>query len=108
MVDFSDIPGLGSNEYPGFPADVCPEVMPNLTRNFSLMADVLKNDSSIYERLRQVTTGSGISLAKCIKTGVDNPGHPMIKTVGAVAGDGECYEAFAALFDPIIKAAHGG
>ena len=43
-----------------------------------------------------------------MKTGVDNPGHPMIKTIGAVAGDSESYEKFAALFDPLIKAAHRG
>lgn len=29
---------------------------------------------------------------QCIQTGVDNPGHPFIKTVGMVAGDEESYE----------------
>merc|ERR1711907_135411 len=43
-----------------------------------------------------------------IKTGVDNPGHPHIKTVGVVACDEECYEVFAELFDPVIDARHGG
>jgi len=32
--------------------------------------------------------------------GVDNPGHPHIKTVGLVACDEECYEVFKDLFDP--------
>jgi len=39
---------------------------------------------------------------------VDNPGHPMIKTVGLTAGDEESYELFKELFDPVISARHGG
>jgi len=50
----------------------------------------------------------GVNLGHCIKTGVDNPGHPMIKTVGLVAGDEESYELFAELFDPVISARHNG
>ena len=49
-----------------------------------------------------------MTLAMCIKTGVDNPGHPHIKTVGLVAGDEECYETFKELFDPVIDVRHGG
>ena len=41
-------------------------------------------------------------------TGVDNPGHPHIKTVGMVACDEESYEVFKELFDPVISARHGG
>ena len=29
-------------------------------------------------------------------------------TVGCVAGDEECYETFAGLFDPVIEARHKG
>lgn len=43
-----------------------------------------------------------------IQTGVDNPGHPFIMTVGCVAGDEECYDTFADLFDPVIEARHKG
>merc|ERR1719301_285140 len=43
-----------------------------------------------------------------MKTGVDNPGHPQIKTVGLVAGDEESYTVFKELFDPIISARHNG
>jgi len=106
MVVFGEIPGLGSDEYPGFPADTCPSVMPDLSQKFNLMADVLKNDSSIYTQLRGVVTQSGVTFAKCIKNGIDNAGHPMVKTVGAVAGDAECYDTFKALFDPLIEAVH--
>merc|ERR1719316_1438034 len=42
-----------------------------------------------------------------MKTGVDNPGHPMIKTVGLTAGDEESYEVFKDLFDPVIQNRNG-
>ena len=38
-------------------------------------------------------TALGVGLAKCIKTGVDNKGHPMIQTCGVVAGDEQSYVA---------------
>ena len=44
----------------------------------------------------------------CLASGVDNPGHEHIMTVGCVAGDEESYEVFAELFDPIIDERHGG
>merc|ERR1712233_258985 len=50
----------------------------------------------------------GVKLGHCIKTGVDNKGHPMIKTVGAVAGDEESYELFREFFDPVISDRHNG
>jgi len=43
-----------------------------------------------------------------IQTGVDNPGHPFIMTVGAVAGDEESYEVFKEFFDPVIEDRHNG
>merc|ERR1740130_2566048 len=53
-------------------------------------------------------TSTGVTLAQCIKTGVDNPGHPHIKTVGMTACDEESYEVFKEVFDPVISARHGG
>lgn len=47
---------------------------------------------SIYAKLRNKVTPKGYTLDQCIQTGVDNPGHPFIKTVGMVAGDEESYE----------------
>lgn len=41
-------------------------------------------------------------------TGVDNPGHPFIMTVGMVAGDEDSYTDFAELFDPVIDGRHNG
>lgn len=47
---------------------------------------------AIYAKLRDKLTPSNWTLDQCIQTGVDNPGHPFIKTVGCVAGDEESYE----------------
>ena len=46
----------------------------------------------MYAKLRDRKTPSGYTLDQAIQTGVDNPGHPFIKTVGMVAGDEESYE----------------
>ena len=53
-------------------------------------------------------TPSGFTLDMAIQTGVDNPGHPFISTVGVVAGDEESYEVFKDLMDPIIQDRHNG
>uniref|UniRef100_A0A8C0EK93 Creatine kinase U-type, mitochondrial n=1 Tax=Bubo bubo TaxID=30461 RepID=A0A8C0EK93_BUBBB len=63
---------------------------------------------AIYARLCDKATPNGWTLDQCIQTGVDNPGHPFIKTVGMVAGDEETYEVFADLFDPVIQDRHNG
>lgn len=47
---------------------------------------------AIYAKLRDKLTPNNWTLDQCIQTGVDNPGHPFIKTVGCVAGDEESYE----------------
>jgi creatine kinase len=62
----------------------------------------------IYSKLRDLKTPGGFTLDEVIQTGVDNPGHPFIMTVGAVAGDEESYSVFADLFDPIIESRHSG
>jgi len=72
------------------------------------MATVLKGDPSIYPRLQGLRTAMDVCLARCIKTGMDNQGHRMISTVGLVAGDAECYDMFAPLFDPVIRKLHPG
>jgi creatine kinase len=100
--------GLGDEECDGFPADFCPEQLPDMSKHHSIMADVLRANPSIYGRLREKQTKLGVRLSKCIKSGIDNPGHLYLKIVGAIAGDEECYEAFQELFDPVIDARHGG
>jgi creatine kinase len=106
--------GCGNAEYycpekgAVFPGNDTPTLPPDLSKHSSFMADVLQKQPELYEKLRDRKTSMGVTLAKCIKTGVDNPGHPAIKTVGLVAGDEESYFVFKELFDPIIDARHGG
>lgn len=49
---------------------------------------------AIYAKLCDKATPNGFTLDQAIQTGVDNPGHPFIKTVGMVAGDEESYEVW--------------
>ncbi|XP_068033761.1 creatine kinase S-type, mitochondrial isoform X4 [Anomalospiza imberbis] len=79
---------------------------PDLRKHNNCMAECLT--PAIYARLRDKMTPNGYTLDQCIQTGVDNPGHPFIKTVGMVAGDEESYEVFAEIFDPVIKVRHNG
>merc|ERR1719472_490110 len=83
-----------------------PAEMPDLSKHSNFMAELLTPE--MYANLKDKTTSSGVTLAQCIKTGVDNPGHPHIKTVGMVACDEESYEVFKEIFDPVIDARHGG
>ncbi|XP_056093747.1 creatine kinase S-type, mitochondrial isoform X1 [Rhinichthys klamathensis goyatoka] len=79
---------------------------PDLRKHNNCMAAALT--PAIYGHLRDKLTPNNWSLDQCIQTGVDNPGHPFIKTVGMVAGDEESYEVFAEIFDPVIKDRHNG
>merc|ERR1712018_345390 len=79
---------------------------PDLSQHNNHMAKALT--PAIYARLRDKKTVNGCTLDQCIQTGVDNPGHPYIMTVGAVAGDEESYEVFKDLFDIIIDDRHNG
>ena len=79
---------------------------PNLSKHNNHMAKCLKPE--IYSKLVPLKTPNGFTLNRAIQTGVDNPGHPFIMTVGMVAGDEESYDTFADLFDPVIDARHGG
>ena len=87
----------------GFPAMAD---YPDLRHHNNLMAKHLT--PRLYSKLRDKVTASGFTLDAAIQTGVDNPGHPFILTVGAVAGDEESYDTFAELFDPIIEERHNG
>ncbi|XP_061785501.1 creatine kinase B-type-like [Nerophis lumbriciformis] len=79
---------------------------PDLSQHNNHMAKVLTLE--MYEGLRDKETASGFTLDDVIQTGVDNPGHPFIMTVGCVAGDEETYEVFKDLLDPVIEDRHGG
>ena len=62
----------------------------------------------MYDKLAPLKTVNGFTLNRAIRTGVENPGHPFIMTVGMVAGDEESYQVFADLFDLVIEARHNG
>ena len=79
---------------------------PDLRHHNNLMAKHLT--PRVYQKLRDRETSSGFTLDQAIQTGVDNPGHPFILTVGLVAGDEESYDTFADLFDPVIEERHNG
>lgn len=63
---------------------------PDLRKHNNCMASHLT--PAIYAELIDKATPNGFTLDQCIQTGVDNPGHPFIKTVGMVAGDEESYQ----------------
>jgi len=106
--------GCGNGEYicpekgATFPGDVCPAELPDLSKHGNLTAVALRDHPEIYAKYKDVKTKNGVTLAKCIKTGIDNPGHPHILTCGIVAGDEESYETFKDLFDIVIEQRNGG
>merc|ERR1719316_1154124 len=103
-----DTPYMCEEKKAVFPSDATPDAMPDLSNHSNFMAEFLTKNPDVYEKYKGTTTSTGVNLAQCIKTGVDNPGHPHIKTVGIVAGDEESYTVFADLFEPIISARHPG
>jgi creatine kinase len=108
--------GCGVNDYIHTAGEIaanyprtCPaEALPDLAGHNSFVTDEIKKNPALFDELKDKKTAGGVSLADCIKTGIDNKGHPNIKPVGMVAGDEESYTLFAALFDPVIDARHGG
>nr|XP_039258337.1 creatine kinase, testis isozyme-like [Styela clava] len=74
---------------------------PDLSKHSNHMANCLTK--GIFAKYCNTITPNGVTLDQCIQTGVDNPGHPYIMTVGLVAGDEESYEVFKDLFYPVIK-----
>jgi len=85
-----------------------PDKCPDLTDHANFMTDALKADPSLYDSLKDKKTALGVTLGHCIKTGIDNKGHPHIKTCGIVAGDEESWTLYAPLFDAVIDARHNG
>ena len=51
------------------------------------MAECLTPD--VFNKLRDKKTKHGVTLDSCIQTGVDNPGHPFIYTVGKFYSHGK-------------------
>ena len=83
-----------------------PSNFPDLSKHNNCLANHLTPE--LYDKLKDLKTPTGYTLDKIMQTGVDNPGHPFITTVGVVAGDEESYTVFADLMDPIIEERHNG
>jgi len=79
---------------------------PDFTKHNNYMSQCLTKE--MYAELRDKVTPCGYTLDNCIQTGVDNPGHPHIMTVGCTLGDEETYETFKPLFDAVIARRHNG
>jgi len=90
------------------PDGVTPDACPDFSKYTNHMGEQLCKNPAIWDKLKNRKTKSGITLAMCIKTGVDNPSHPYIKTVGMTACDEDSYETFKELFDPVIAGRHNG
>ena len=103
-VQAADVPER--TEIPTAKVTFVADSFPKLDKHNNHMANTLTRQT--YERLSKLATPNGFTIDRAIQTGVDNPGHPFILTVGAVAGDEETYRVFADLFDPIIAARHNG
>jgi len=91
-----------------FPGCECPDKLPDLSKHSNILAEFLREHPDVYAKYKDEKTSLGIGLAKCIKTGIDNPGHPHIKTCGLVGGDEESFTKFKDVFDAVIAARHNG
>lgn len=83
-----------------------PAEMPDFSKHTNHMSEFFVKNPEMWKKYAETATASGVTLAQCVKTGVDNPGHPHIKTVGITAGDEDSYTTFKEVFDPIIEARH--
>ena len=55
---------------------MCPDKCPDLSKHSSFMAEELQKNPGIYDRLKTKKTTMGVTLAKCMKTGVRSfPGN---------------------------------
>lgn len=73
---------------PSVPTDVRSNAAcnyPDFSKHNNWMSKCLTED--VYKKLFGLKTSNGVTLENIIQTGVDNPGHPFIYTVGCVAGD---------------------
>jgi len=108
QVGCGDKPYMCAEKNATFPSDKAPDKLPDISKHNNCMTDFFNKNPDMYDKLKDRVTKSGVTLAHCIKTGIDNPGHPHIKTVGLTAGDEESYETFKELFDPVISDRHNG
>eukprot|EP00929_Paragymnodinium_shiwhaense_P000002 TRINITY_DN0_c0_g1_i2.p1 TRINITY_DN0_c0_g1~~TRINITY_DN0_c0_g1_i2.p1 ORF type:complete len:1732 (-),score=420.09 TRINITY_DN0_c0_g1_i2:219-5315(-) len=104
---YSMLPGLGDQDFPGFPVEECPQSLPDLSRRYqSTVAKVMWADQSLYQSLRSKRSRiSGSTLARCIKPAMD---QPSAMGCGIVAADEDCYQTFKPIFEQVIQMSHYG
>jgi len=105
LPDWSSMAGRGDAEYPGFPSDGS-QPLPDLSNHHNVLATVLLQDPDLYEKLKDLRTGHGSSLAQCVKPGIDNKGHKIVRTLGLMAADESCYTIFQPLFRTVMNRWH--
>jgi creatine kinase len=81
---------------------------PELSKHNNCMAKVLRDRPDLFNKYNEIETPNGYTFDQAIQTGVDNPGHPHIYTVGCVAGDEESYTTFEEFFNLVIMERMGG
>nr|BAD27402.1 glycocyamine kinase beta chain [Hediste diversicolor] len=78
---------------------------PDLSKHNNVMSSQLTKE--LYEKYWDKVTPNGVTLDKCIQTGVDNPGNKFYgKKTGCVFGDEHSYETFKDFFDRCIEEIH--
>lgn len=70
------------------------------------MASLIRSNPNLYDSLKDQKTSSGVTLARCLKPGMDIQGFPDVATIGVVAGDEDCYRQFKDIFLPVISQWH--
>lgn len=81
------------------------ENFPDLSKHNNVMSNQLTYE--LYEKYWDKVTPNGVTLDKCIQTGVDNPGNKFYgKKTGCVFGDEHSYETFKDFFDKVIEEIH--
>jgi len=92
--------------YVVFPSKNPPDEMPELKNHRNYMGEVLHANPNIYDELKNSKTSNSVDLARCIKTGVENPDKFFVKPSGLVAGDIQSFRTFKKLFDPVLQKCH--
>lgn len=81
------------------------ENFPDLSKHNNVMSSQLTYE--LYEKYWDKVTPNGVTLDKCIQTGVDNPGNKFYgKKTGCVFGDEFSYETYKDFFDKVIEEIH--
>jgi len=75
--------------------------IPDLSEHHSTAMKILHERPQLWT-LRKKRTSLGVSFFDCIQTGLGNRGHPLITSLGCVAGDEGCYDTFEPLFDEVF------